>query len=116
MTTPVSGFSAHPEPACPAPSGAEGRARRLYGHELRDAIVYLLSTIPQVHRINYLEYWNDQTFIIFLDPADEATKQNVESNLKTYLDGPGAARSAGVRWYLKHITDPVPSSATFWHR
>jgi len=90
--------------------------RRLYGQELRDAIVSLLSTIPEVHRVNYLEYWNDHTYLIFLDPADDATKEKVEAQLKTYLEGPGRDRGWGVRWYFKSITDGVPSSATLWHR
>ena len=89
---------------------------RLYGQELRDAIVSLLSSIPEVQRVNYLEYWNDQTYLIFLNPADQPAKENVEAQLKAYIEGPGAARSSGVRWYFKSITDPVPSSATLWRR
>jgi len=98
-------------------TGQESRsAPRLYGQELREAIVSLLVTIPEVARVNYLEYWNDHTYLIFLDPCTDETRSKVEARLQTFLNGPGAARSAGVRWHFRSTADAVPSSATLWRR
>ena len=89
---------------------------RLYGHELRTAILSFVSSLPEVARVNYLEYWNDQTYLIFLDPSTEDTRDGVETRLKLFLETDVAARSWGVRWRFYSTLDPVPSSATLWRR
>ena len=89
---------------------------RLYGQELRTAILDLLQAIPEVARVNYLEYWNDQTYLIFLDPSTDETRATVESALKAYLDATAGGRAWGVRWRFYSLQDAVPSSATLYRR
>ncbi len=87
---------------------------RLYGQELRTQIVALLTQIPQVKRINYLEYWNDHNYLIFLDPNTAENQQKVEAALKDYLNTQGASRHWTVQHHFKAVTDPVPSSITLY--
>ena len=88
----------------------------MYGHELRSSIIAALAALPMVARINYLEYWNDQTFLIFLDPCTETTRTEVESRLNELLLSDLRGRSSGVRWRFFSVIDPVPSSATLYRR
>ena len=89
---------------------------RLYGEELRTAILSLLRSLPEVARVNYLEYWNDHTYLVFLEPCTDQARDKVGSDLKTFLDTEVPHRAWGVRWRFLSLQDPVPSSATLYRR
>ncbi len=89
---------------------------RIYGHELRIQVLAALTTIPQVQRVNYLEYWNDQSYLIFLDPNDQAAQQPVEAALKSVTQATEGARSSTISWRFYSMKDAVPSSATLYQR
>jgi hypothetical protein len=89
---------------------------RLYGHELREKVLATLTAIPQVQRVNYLEYWNDQSYLVFLDPNDEAAQQAVEAALKSVAQATEGARSSSLTWRFYATTAAVPSSATLYQR
>lgn len=88
----------------------------MYTHELKQEIVRALSAIPQVRRLNHLQYWGEQNLYITVGTAETGVAALIDASLKRVMGEWHGLQPARLRWRILSPGEAPPASAVLWER
>lgn len=88
----------------------------MFSHELRTAVVEALKTVPEVQRVNHLEYWSEEIFFVVVDPNSDQAQEKAGAVVESLLKGLDRPNHSPVRLRFFGADQSLPSSATLFRR
>lgn len=90
--------------------------QRVYGRELRNAIVQALAAVPAVSLVSFLQYFGVQQYFVRVTPHTPDTIAQVDAAVHQVLNTLHPEIATSVRWRVLAPGEALPSSSVEFRR